>query len=134
MAAHSSFYTDRGRIGALFGVSDENDYRAYYFGFNGDRSYNDKNTTLSAALIPQDTALVRALSVFHNIFIGRLHHHDPSYHLRMFRAAVLCAKQMVFTRFGSLEPHGRIPARNRCQTAGQSRFTDWLRPVVWLGS
>jgi len=35
-----------------------------------------------AALIPQDTALVRALSVFHNIFIGRLHHHKTLYNLR----------------------------------------------------
>lgn len=35
-----------------------------------------------AALIPQDTALVRALSVFHNIFIGRLHHNKTLYNLR----------------------------------------------------
>jgi phosphonate transport system ATP-binding protein len=35
-----------------------------------------------AALIPQDTALVRSLSVFHNIYIGRLHHHKTLYNLR----------------------------------------------------
>ncbi len=35
-----------------------------------------------AALIPQDTALVRALSVFHNIFIGRLRHNKTLYNLR----------------------------------------------------
>ena len=35
-----------------------------------------------AALIPQDTALVRSLSVFHNIFIGRLHRNKTLYNLR----------------------------------------------------
>ncbi len=35
-----------------------------------------------AALIPQDTALVRSLSVFHNIFIGRLHCNKTIYNLR----------------------------------------------------
>ena len=35
-----------------------------------------------AALIPQDTALVRALSVFHNIYIGRLHRNKTLYNMR----------------------------------------------------
>ena len=34
-----------------------------------------------AALVPQDSALVRSLSVFHNIYIGRLHHHATWYNL-----------------------------------------------------
>ena len=35
-----------------------------------------------AALIPQEGALVRPLSVFHNIYMGRLHRHSSWYNLR----------------------------------------------------
>lgn len=35
-----------------------------------------------AALIPQDLALVRPLSVFHNVYLGRLHRHSALYNLR----------------------------------------------------
>lgn len=34
-----------------------------------------------SALVPQISALVRSLSVFHNVFIGRLHRHSPWYNL-----------------------------------------------------
>lgn len=34
------------------------------------------------ALIPQDTALVKTLSVFHNVYMGRLHEHSTFYNLR----------------------------------------------------
>jgi len=34
-----------------------------------------------AALVPQDGALVRQLSVYHNVYIGRLHHHGTLYNL-----------------------------------------------------
>ena len=34
-----------------------------------------------AAQVPQISALVRSLSVFHNVFIGRLHMHSPWYNL-----------------------------------------------------
>jgi len=34
-----------------------------------------------AALVPQDGALVKQLSVFHNVYIGRLHHHHTIYNL-----------------------------------------------------
>ena len=34
-----------------------------------------------AALVPQITALVRSLSVFHNVFIGRLHQHSAWYNV-----------------------------------------------------
>lgn len=34
-----------------------------------------------AALIPQDFALVRSLSVFHNVYMGRLHRHSALYNL-----------------------------------------------------
>lgn len=35
-----------------------------------------------AALIPQDTALVQTLSVFHNVYMGRLHQHSTWANLR----------------------------------------------------
>ena len=34
-----------------------------------------------AALVPQDGALVRELSVYHNVYIGRLHQHGAVYNL-----------------------------------------------------
>lgn len=34
-----------------------------------------------AALIPQDLALVKSLSVFHNVYMGRLHRHKAWYNL-----------------------------------------------------
>ncbi|NIR29619.1 MAG: ATP-binding cassette domain-containing protein [Gammaproteobacteria bacterium] len=34
-----------------------------------------------AALVPQDLGLVRTLSVFHNVYIGRLHRHSGWYNL-----------------------------------------------------
>lgn len=50
VSANGSYYLDSGRVGAFFGVSDENDYRAIYGGMNGDYSVNDKNTTLSTGI------------------------------------------------------------------------------------
>jgi phosphonate transport system ATP-binding protein len=34
-----------------------------------------------SALVPQDGALVRQLSVYHNVYMGRLHHHSSAYNL-----------------------------------------------------
>jgi phosphonate transport system ATP-binding protein len=34
-----------------------------------------------AALVPQQLALVKNLSVFHNVYMGRLHHHSSLYNL-----------------------------------------------------
>jgi hypothetical protein len=39
-------YFDRARLGLSGGFSTENDYLSGNFGFNGERNYNDKNTTL----------------------------------------------------------------------------------------
>lgn len=36
----------------------------------------------TAALVPQDLALVQSLTVFHNIYMGRLHRHSPLHNLR----------------------------------------------------
>jgi phosphonate transport system ATP-binding protein len=34
-----------------------------------------------AALVPQESALVKQLSVYHNVYIGRLHRHSAAYNL-----------------------------------------------------
>lgn len=41
-----------------------------------------KQQRARAALIPQDSALVKTLSVFHNIYMGRLNRHGSFYNLR----------------------------------------------------
>jgi phosphonate transport system ATP-binding protein len=37
--------------------------------------------TAQAALVPQEYALVKNLSVFHNVYMGRLHRHSSAYNL-----------------------------------------------------
>ena len=50
VSANGSYFFDNGRVGALVGVSHENDYLAVYAGLNGETHVNDSNTTLSAGL------------------------------------------------------------------------------------
>jgi hypothetical protein len=42
-----SYYLDSGRVGLAGGISAENDYFAWNGGLEGERSFNEKNTTLS---------------------------------------------------------------------------------------
>lgn len=44
---HANYYTEEGRVGLGGGYSDENDYTATSIGFDGERHFNEKNTTLS---------------------------------------------------------------------------------------
>lgn len=60
----SRYYLDNGSIAGNLGYSEENDYRAVYFGLNGERHYNNDLTTVSAGLsyssddiFPTDAAL-----------------------------------------------------------------------------
>lgn len=43
----SSYYLENGRLGANVGYSEENDYRAIYFGLNGERHFNNELSTLA---------------------------------------------------------------------------------------
>jgi hypothetical protein len=47
LALHANYYTEEGRLGLGGGYSKENDYTAMSFGFDGERHFNEKNTTLS---------------------------------------------------------------------------------------
>lgn len=42
------YYLENGSFSGSIGYSEENDYRAVYFGFSGERHYNNNQTTLSA--------------------------------------------------------------------------------------
>lgn len=42
------YYLENGSFGGNVGYSEEDDYRAVYFGFSGERHYNNNQTTLSA--------------------------------------------------------------------------------------
>lgn len=41
-----------------------------------------KQQRIQSALVPQDSALVKTLTVFHNVYMGRLHQHSTLYNLR----------------------------------------------------
>lgn len=63
------------------------------------------------ALIPQDPALVQTLSVFHNVYMGRLHAHPTWYNLRNLihpAATQIEAMQPLLERLG-LETLRRVP-------------------------
>ena len=54
MAIGGSYYLDNGRIGGNIGYSEEDDYRATYIGFNGERHYNNDLTTIALGLSYSD--------------------------------------------------------------------------------
>src|SRR5215831_18104047 len=47
---HGNYYTDEGRFGFGGGYSTENDFTAMDFSVDGERHFNEKNTTLSGGL------------------------------------------------------------------------------------
>ena len=64
LSVGSSYYLENGSFGGNIGYSEEDDYRAVYFGFNTERHYNNDLTTVSAGLshssdkvFPTDAAL-----------------------------------------------------------------------------
>ena len=64
LSVGSRYYLENGSFAGNIGYSEENDYRAVYFGLNGEKSYNRDLTTVSAGLshssdeiFPTDAAL-----------------------------------------------------------------------------
>ncbi len=62
--ASTSYFFDAGRMGFSSGFSNEKDYRAWNFGIDGEKHFNEKNTTLSTgfgvsldSIEPVDTGL-----------------------------------------------------------------------------
>ncbi|HEX9841493.1 MAG TPA: ATP-binding cassette domain-containing protein [bacterium] len=63
-----------------------------------------------AALVPQEYALVKHLSVFHNVYMGRLHRHSSLYNLLNLMhplASQIGAVQPILTRLGMTELMGK---------------------------
>ena len=50
LSVGSHYYLENGSFAGNIGYSEENDYRAVYFGLNGERHYNNDLTTVSAGL------------------------------------------------------------------------------------
>lgn len=83
-----------------------------------------------AALIPQDSCLVKTLSVFHNIYMGRLHCHGSFYNLRNLiwpRRAEIEAVRVITDRLGLsdklFEPVGELSGGQQQRTAvGRALF------------
>lgn len=50
LSVGSRYYLENGSFAGNIGYSEENDYRAVYFGLNGERHYNNDLTTISAGL------------------------------------------------------------------------------------
>lgn len=64
LSVGSRYYLENGSFAGNIGYSEENDYRAVYFGLNGEKHYNNDLTTISAGLsyssdkvFPTDAAL-----------------------------------------------------------------------------
>jgi len=64
LSVGTRYYLDNGSFAGNIGYSEENDYRAVYFGLNGERHYNDDLTTLAGGfsyssddIFPTDAAL-----------------------------------------------------------------------------
>lgn len=69
LSVGSRYYLENGSLAGNIGYSEENDYRAVYFGLNGERHYNRDLTTVSAGLsyssdeiFPTDAALFNRVS------------------------------------------------------------------------
>jgi phosphonate transport system ATP-binding protein len=77
-----------------------------------------------SALVPQDLGLVRTLSVFHNVYMGRLHRHPGWYNLlnlALPRAKELAAVRTVLDRLDMAEklfsPVGELSGGQQQRTA-----------------
>ena len=77
-----------------------------------------------AALVPQDFALVRALSVFHNVYMGRLERHSAVYNLcnliRPFRREIAAVTPLLETLELDeklFEPAGQLSGGQQQRTA-----------------
>ncbi len=84
----------------------------------------------NAALIPQDSSLVKTLSVFHNVYMGRLHCHGSFYNLRNLvspRRAEIDRVREITDKLGisekMFEPVGQLSGGQQQRTAvGRALF------------
>ncbi len=82
-----------------------------------------------AALVPQAAALVRTLSVFHNVYMGRLDRHSTWRNLRMLAWPARAEVAAVATTLGSVGLADKLFARAGTLSGGQQQRASVARAL-----
>ena len=81
------------------------------------------------ALVPQASALVKPLSVFHNVYMGRLDHHSTAYNLRNLLWPAACKVAEVRSVLESVGLDGEIFSVAGALSGGQQQRTSVARAL-----
>jgi len=81
------------------------------------------------ALVPQVTALVKPLSVFHNVYMGRLDRHSTAYNLRTLVWPAACKVAEVRNVLVSVGLEGEIFSAAGALSGGQQQRTSVARAL-----
>src|SRR6266571_2207736 len=81
------------------------------------------------ALVPQASALVKPLSVFHNVYMGRLDRHSTAYNLRTLLWPAACEVAEVRTVLASVGLNDEIFSPAGALSGGQQQRTSVARAL-----
>lgn len=81
------------------------------------------------ALVPQTSALVKPLSVFHNVYMGRLDRHSTAYNLRNLVWPAACKVAEVRSVLASIGLEGEIFSAAGALSGGQQQRTSVARAL-----
>lgn len=81
------------------------------------------------ALVPQASALVKPLSVFHNVYMGRLDRHSTAYNLRTLVWPAACKVAEVRNLLASVGLDGEIFSAAGALSGGQQQRTSVARAL-----
>ena len=81
------------------------------------------------ALVPQASALVKPLSVFHNVYMGRLDRHSTAYNLRTLVWPASCDVAEVRSVLASVDLADKIFAQAGALSGGQQQRTSVARAL-----
>jgi len=81
------------------------------------------------ALVPQASALVKPLSVFHNVYMGRLDRHSTAYNLRTLVWPASCDVAEVRAVLASVDLADKIFAQAGALSGGQQQRTSVARAL-----
>jgi phosphonate transport system ATP-binding protein len=81
------------------------------------------------ALVPQATALVKPLSVFHNVYMGRLDRYSTAYNLRNLVWPATCKVAEVRNVLASVDLEGEIFSAAGALSGGQQQRTSVARAL-----